>query len=215
MVTELDRRFGNILKDYLTPFLNGWDFRKRRLSYLRNKDSVTWYVGVQRGRWNNNARIEFTLNCGIFVPGVVSTYTNRPETTSIGLSDCCIIARIGMLSEKKLDKWWVLEDIVESSDSDITIGTEVNSYMEQYGLPFLSRFQTTEQILSFLHAPVSSDDSLIQPQNRTIRLAYAAILHSMRSEHDELSSAIEAAMEAGHGTPIEGVLSRLDRKLRN
>ena len=106
MTSQFTRRIDGILKSALTPLLRSRGFRKRGPVYVAEHGEVTWLVDVQKSQWNDRNEAQFTVNGGVYVPGVVSGYSRRPDPAEPKMVDCCLSVRIGMLDESRVDKWW-------------------------------------------------------------------------------------------------------------
>lgn len=103
---------------------------RRGQLYIRDRDHVFHMVDIQYSRWNDAAKASFTLNAGIYVPGVTSTFRKRPDPEKPKPSDCCISVRVGMLTHEKHDLWWELS---ESSDhqSEVRVGEQISRIIRE------------------------------------------------------------------------------------
>ena len=95
MESLLAKRISGILGSGLTPLLRAHEFRKCGQVYVSERGDVSWVVHVQRSRWNDETEAQFTINEGIYTPGVVGAYLGRPEPSALKLVDCCLSVRIG------------------------------------------------------------------------------------------------------------------------
>lgn len=134
-------RFNRMLAGFITPRLNREGFRRQGTTYIRTLEGLSWLLAVQRSRWNTRTRLEFTLNCGVFIPGVVSTYTGHCMAKSPSIAECSVYERIGLLGADGLDKWWILEES-DSECREEEIGIELQAMIESLALPFLRGLQT-------------------------------------------------------------------------
>ena len=196
------KRFNSLITQWVRPILKQYNFKKSRESYVSKRDFLSWYFQFQRSQWNTPDRVEFTVNVGVFVPGVVSAYVNRPQKKSISLTDCCIYARIGMLAEAREDCWWVLNIDDDANIVDRTIGLELKKTIEEYAIPFLQNFDTIQQVAEFLES-TSETSKYVNPMNQAIRFAYAAILYSFVDNNLEQQAAITKAVALAKDSPIE------------
>lgn len=210
MESLLAKRISGILRSGLTPLLRAHEFRKCGQVYVSERGDVSWVVHVQRSRWNDETEAQFTINGGIYTPGVVGAYLGRPEPSALKLVDCCLSVRIGMLSESKFDKWWkVAASDVPEGAADKRSGSEVCSWVESLLLPFLQRFRLPVEIAGFLGGPADSATSSVSPQSMAQRYAYASLIYLRLGEVQEARGEIEKAVREAEGTAIEQVIQRL------
>jgi hypothetical protein len=209
----LDKRINEILKQSVTPVLKREGFGKKGLVYSSDRGPLCWLVDIQKSRWNDPSEARFTLNCGIYVRGVLTAYANRPDRASPRIEDCCISARVGLLAEEAIDVWWKLMADDDAEGSDSIIGDEVRERIERCLLPFLREFETVEQVAAFLDAPIAESNSLVSPQSEAQRHSYAAVLYSQLGEARRRDAALQAAESAAAGSPIEGIVTRLKERL--
>lgn len=210
MSLSLKSRMGRIVADHLTPALKPPGLRKSGNVYRAARDGLWWLVDVQGSRWDGPDEVRFTLNAGVYVPGVLATYTGRPEPKQPGPGDCCISARIGMLTPERKDLWWTLRN--EDAGADEAIGREVGEAASTYLVPFLERFAGVEDVLRFLETAEPAFRQ-VQPQNPAIRMAYAAIIHHMGGRPQESRDRLEAAVDSAAGSPIEEHLLTLRARI--
>src|SRR5258708_29161951 len=91
---SFNSRLSAVFQGCVSPILSSHGFRKVKHGYEKKMEGLVWLLEIQRSRWNDAVEAQFTINCGIFVPGVVSRYVNQPERTRIDSTGCCIHARI-------------------------------------------------------------------------------------------------------------------------
>lgn len=72
-------RFAEFLGSWVTPTLRSLGFKKRGMTYRKDLDECSWFANIQRSRWNSDGVTRFTLNIGVYVPGVFSTYSGLEE----------------------------------------------------------------------------------------------------------------------------------------
>jgi hypothetical protein len=208
-----DSRLKWVLKLWLAPLLKSYGFKKSGGAYVREDRELAWLVDVQRSLWNDAFEVQFTLNCGIYVPGVVSTYVNRPEPATAKLKNCCITARIGMLSNSKRDHWWILRSDDDPSIVDPAIGKDIQERVKNDLVAFLQKFETREDVIEFLEEPRSKAYQCVLPQSEIQCLTYAAILYSMLERKEKCFETLNAAVEAAHKSPIEGVVKGVKERI--
>lgn len=213
MTSPFDKRLDAILKDSTTPLLKSWGFIERGRTYVARRNALAWLVDVQKSRWNDREEAQFTLNGGVYVPGVVSRYSSRPEPSSPKLADCCLSVRAGMLDHSRLDKWWKLSASQHPDDVDRQIGAELSERLENALLPFLSNFDSLDAIVEYLSAPVTPANRFVSPQTEAQRRAFAALIHAAQGNTAEARDEIDVAMRVARGSPIEDVIRKLGRRL--
>ncbi|MEZ5345226.1 MAG: DUF4304 domain-containing protein [Pyrinomonadaceae bacterium] len=74
MTNILNKRLNTISKNQVYMRLKDLGFRKNGAVYSRVTGGITWLIEVQRSQWNDQSELRFTLNVGVYVPGVWSTY---------------------------------------------------------------------------------------------------------------------------------------------
>lgn len=206
-------RLKAIVEEHVSPVLSHSGFQKRKDVYQKELPNLAWIIDVQRSRWSDASEAQFTLNCGVFVPGVISTYTNRPERAQVDSVDCCIRTRIGLLSNQMRDKWWTLSKSDNFAIVDRENGAEVAKLLVECALPFLYRFETLDNVLRFLTIPRSPQDKSVWPQAVAVAYSYAAVIASKMNRANDVATALEMAMAASKGSPAEEFVIRLRERL--
>ena len=145
------------------------------------------------------------------MPGVVSTYSTRPEPVSPALVDCSLYARIGMLSQDRIDKWWTLEE-GQSPQVDQETGREVQSAIQRLVEPFLKEFDSREKVAASLMA---SPQHLkhVNPQSAAVRHAYAAIIYDSLGDQQSRHAAINKAVDLSRRSPVADHIAQLRERL--
>lgn len=210
MTAVFKQRIDGILAAGLTPLLRSRGFRKRGTLYVADHGEVSWLVDVQNSRWNANDEAQFTVNGGVYVPGVVSGYSLRPKPAVPKMVDCCLSVRIGMLDESRVDKWWKITPLDRPEEVvDEGIAIEVRRHVEFLLLPFLERFESAAAVAEFLERPTDRATGLVAPQSSPQRHAYASLIYSKLGNSAKARKEIEQAVREAEGTPIEGVIKRV------
>ncbi|MBN1819054.1 MAG: DUF4304 domain-containing protein [Sedimentisphaerales bacterium] len=205
-------RFSALVNTWISPLLNLYGFKAMNDLFVYDKRELAWCIHLQQSKWNIADKNEFTLNVGIYVPGLISLYLGRQSDMRINFKNCCIHARIGMLSEDKLDKWWLIERAPVEPISDETKGKEIQEAIKTLGMPFLQRFENRDDMLAFLLGESFKNDQ-IQPQSSVIRFAYAAIMLSLKGEYDRCQTVIDKAIQLGEKSPIIEHIISLKKRL--
>jgi hypothetical protein len=179
----------------VTAALRPLGFAKGGATYRREVDGLLWLLDVQRSQWNSKERISFTLNWGVFVPGLFSLYSNRPDAGRPRVSQSCIHGRVGDLMPGGLDHWWDIraDDVVPMADE--RVADELRQGHVGYVLPFLEAFKERQDVIDYLeHSGVQQ--VAFDPRAPAIRLAYLGILYCLRGDRDRCCDAITSAEEA-------------------
>jgi hypothetical protein len=207
----LRKRVDTLLGDCLTPELKRRGFRKKGALYSRAIERVTHLVDVQYSRWNDKERVSFTLNCGIHVRGVTSTFRGTREPPEPKPSDCCMSVRAGMLTKTKQDVWWeVLEP--QDPEAEAEIGRQVPALLTDAVLPFLSRFETEEAVALFLSEERAPEDDHVEPRAPGLGFAYAGILWRALGNSERASACLADAVKRASNTPLEETVSNFARR---
>lgn len=207
----MEQRYGGLVRQWVTTTLTREGFRKVRESYARELLGLVWYFDLQRSRFNTEEKIEFTVNCGVFVPGVVSAYANRPARKAITLADCSVYARIGMLSESRTDLWWTLRQADNPETSTQAIGAELQGVIERLGLPFVRQFDSPAKVAGFLMAAPETAQH-VNPMSGAVRCAYAAIIFSLLGDHHRQKVAIAMALDRARNSPLSEHIALLHER---
>lgn len=91
-------------------------FERSGRIFSAERSDVTWLIDLQSDH-HLDGSLEFTINGGVYVPEVFATYAGNPDFDSRSLPNCCVRARIGMLTEELRDHWWAL-DVTGEADGD-------------------------------------------------------------------------------------------------
>ncbi len=210
MSTSLEGKFKTILASSITPVLSNAVFKKTGRTFRRELEQLTWIIEFQVRNRTNPDLLDFTINGGIFVPNVVSTYTPRAEPKRPTESDCTLTFRIGMLREDRLDKWWAI-DKETSTEQMSAIGTEVRSRIEDEMLPFLAKFENPGDVVAALTSSSQiGHDVFLNPPNLQRRLAYAAVIEFNHSNISAAKKWLKRAREEHSRSDELFLISRLE-----
>lgn len=212
-VPTLSPRLNAILHEWVSPVLEANGFHKFKHVYEKKLEGLSWLVEIQQSRWNDGVESQFTVNCGVFIPGIMPLYLDRPERSRLDITDCCVHVRIGALAKDRLDKWWKLRIKDDTSVTDYEVGKELTERLSKDAFPFFSRFQNPEQVLRFLTNARSKEDKSVWPQAATIAYCYAAVLASLLKKSQSVQEYLEKAITASQGCPVEQLVARLTNRL--
>ena len=205
-------RLKNIVARTVTPALKERGFKKAGDRFVRG-DAVVQLVDVQFSRWDNPNEASFTLNCGVWMSGVTSTYRNTAEPASPKLADCCISARVGMLTDSRLDVWWTVRQD-DPSELDESTERAVVTALSGAVLPFLRRFETAEAIAEFLSAPLTGPDRLLDPRAEVMRVAYATAAWATLGQAARRDECLARATALAKTGPVKDIIAGFASRVR-
>ncbi|WP_437630347.1 DUF4304 domain-containing protein [Sorangium sp. So ce854] len=206
-------RISKIIHEALFGTLAPYGFKRRGDDYVRRIGAVSHVVNAQRSRWSEGNRVSFTLNCGVHVAHVTSTFRNLPEPAQPKLTDCYISARVGMLTASRLDIWWELGDS-DDADEYAKVQRDVAMRTTNSVIPFLGRFEAERQVAEFLSSTCTGADELVDPRAHALRMAYAAAIWRKLGDADRCSACIEEAERQSKRTPLQDVIVAFASRLR-
>lgn len=202
-----------ILKESVTATLRPVGFRKRRSTWILSLAELSWLVNVQRGRFNSEHRADFAIEIGIYVPGVISAYTNRTcfdEPDDI--MNCCIRKRLAGVPSERV--WWELRTEDDADSVHRRFVCEISRSLQCLGLAFLRRFATRRAVADFLVDIDNNDSLLIMPPSAPIAMCFAGIIYALLCCQEESVAAIQKATASGEATPIGSHLNAVYSRLR-
>ncbi len=213
MASPHERRIQSIMKNYITPFLKEHGFVKDRSRYYRRLDDLTWLVEIERSGFNDATEARFTIDCGVYVPGLISRYAPVEEPTRPDYSECALSARLGYLAEDHIDTWWTLSIVDDEPQLDMEIGKDIVERLTRYGLPFLQRFQAPADVLGFLLEPRDGGDKQVWPSDRLGALIYATILSLLLGNRTKSHVLWEEAVQAAAKGPLESTMPVIEKRI--
>lgn len=206
-------RVNEILRQSISDILKHRGFQKQGMLYVRRLGDVLHMIEVQRSRWNDTTRQSFTLNCGVYVPGVTSAFRNTTDAERPKLTDCCISVRVGMLRTPWHDIWWEISNN-DGADKDAEIRGEIASIVTESALPFVERFPSEKEIIHFLTTEHIGSDKLVEPCAEGFQFSYAALLWRRLGEIHKCSMCLEEAKQRSKKTPLETVVAAFADRCR-
>ena len=130
------KRVDNLAKVYIAPLLKKSGFKKRNLSWNRNRGKFIDVISVQKSRSNMPDNERFVIGAGVFVPEYEKIVWNRALKGFANEASCVIRLRLNDFADpsgRAFNSLWSLyvdEDIEKA-------GVEVQSAIEDGLLPFL------------------------------------------------------------------------------
>jgi len=202
-------RLKKVLQQSVGDVLKRRGYQKQSNLYLRVSTHLIQMIDVQFGRWSPN----FTLNCGVYVPGVTSAYCNTSDPPRPKLVDCCIKVRVGMLAPSQRDVWWEVTD-EDDSEKETRIVAEVRSAVTDLALPFVERFETVHDIVRFLTEEPDEAAKSIEPRASATRFVYAAVLWRKLGDEARSRKCLDEAIRKAQKTPLESVVEKFVARFR-
>jgi hypothetical protein len=141
----------DVVQRSLASYLRPLGFRKKGRSFNRPVgDGLVHVVSLQMGEYPIGDYVlpglresyygRFTINLGVFLPGVGSIEQNRAAPDFLREYHCDIRARLGVLARSE-DVWWDLDHAIPET------AAEVVHLMDAFGIPFLEQFETPAAVL--------------------------------------------------------------------
>ena len=206
-------RVDEVLQGSIAEILKLRGYRKHANLHVRAVGAVCHMIEVQFSSWSPKNADRFTLNCGVYVPGVTSVFWNKPEPQRPKLTDSSIYVRVGMLAPSRLDIWWEVTN-EGPSDNDARIQSEIRSALIDMALPFVGRFETEQQIARFLTEEPGEEDKLVEPRAAATRKVYAGILWRKLGDEAKCTVCLVEAMRQAGKTPLKPVVEKFVARFR-
>lgn len=139
---ELKKPIVNHVQALLRPM----GYRKAGSVFSRNNQDVVQLIEIQSSRNNTDFEARFTVNVGVFAPGVV--YEDVRDTTKPSISAGHWHWRLGSLSPEKRDIWW---SVNTSTEADVA-AQDICSRLSLYGLPALAAVPNLQALIEIWKA---------------------------------------------------------------
>jgi hypothetical protein len=162
-------------KTVLSPLLFENGFKKRGLTWNRGSGEIVQVLDLQKSKFSDAERIDFTINVGIWARPVWMVLSGATPPRFIKESDCYTSFRVGQLladfCPKATDLWWIL-----TNENDVErVGVEVRTIVSDKCLPFLDRFRSLEDVKQFY----DSTELRLMPGEKL----YCAVLNHLLGDH--------------------------------
>jgi hypothetical protein len=138
----IDEIIDNTPKGYLCDI----GFRKTTWTFHQTSGSLIKTINFQASWLNKPDKAEFTVNLGITTPFYHEIWSGNEMPKNPGSAASFIHRRIGHLLDTLTDKWWT----VRLDMDPIPIGREITSLLQDFGLPFLNKYNDIEGIIDAL-----------------------------------------------------------------
>lgn len=137
------KRTDKLAKVYIVPSLKKDRFKKRNLSWNRNRGEFIDVINVQKSRWNEPDDERFTINIGVVVPEFEEIIWDKPYKEFAKVPDGVFQFRSGNITQEGFPGWNTQDPTYEiwwdlRTDEDVEkAGVEVRANIENKLLPFL------------------------------------------------------------------------------
>ncbi|MEM8883280.1 MAG: DUF4304 domain-containing protein [Planctomycetota bacterium] len=207
----LEEAFGEVLSRGFTAHLKPRGFRKQRWTYTRRLSEVVWLLQAQRSQWNDSRGLSFTVNLGVYVPGVATLIDGKPEPKSPSLVRASVHGRIGGLDPENLDVWWNLDpgDLAATTSRAIA---EIGERIQQRALPFLERMESIEDVLAnldSLHPGFVLGRATHEAALKALNGSPASALETLGELESSLSPSLDESVRASIRSRCEEMAGRI------
>ncbi|MBL8989226.1 MAG: DUF4304 domain-containing protein [Gemmatimonadetes bacterium] len=107
-------------------------FRGTARDFHRSRGLVTDAVNIQASRSNAGQDGRFTVNLGIYLPGVEAVLRGAPLADPPREVDCTVRVRLATVARGGGDGWWAVGAGLDPS----VVGREVGETMTRFGIPW-------------------------------------------------------------------------------
>ena len=180
----LNARKKKVLQKSVLAILQSEGFTQKGIVYRRKVGNIQHVVDIQALPWNPADTIDFTINCGVFVPGVWTVYTNLIDTAEPAVWECTIGCRPGSVATpKRRDSWYLKTS--DTPEQEAAIVEDIRFVIHQIVLPFFARFPDEAEVASFLSAPRAKADQQVDPVCESKGVLYAGIIWDQLGEYSK------------------------------
>lgn len=195
MKGDLSRRVDRIVHASVGHVLLPRGFRKRGVRFSKRLPELTWLIEIQRGRWSTPDETRFTINCGVYIPGLMSVYAGAQEQPNPRSEHWCIAVRLGMLAKENLDTWWNLTSDDDPEERDTYVADDIRVRIQRDLLPFMNEMQDVDSAIDRLLTYYTTGDCRFTP-SEIVAGVYAAILMFKQGRKREGAATLDAAERA-------------------
>jgi hypothetical protein len=212
MAPTVEERLKHIAKELHETILRPHGFKKQAYNFKRKLESLSWMLNFQKSRWNTKDKCEFTVNCGIYIPGVRSFLDeNWQDPKNPSTYDSLFHARLPQLAGEE-DKWWTVRAKLFSSSTDKKVLLDIVERIRRDALPFFESLRTLEDVISFMR-DTPEKFSRVWVAAEEGRLQFCAILLRLSGRKDESLAAAREAARLVAGTRSEESFTAMLRRL--
>lgn len=167
------------------------DFKKIGNHFHRHEGDIIHCIHFQSSQWNSGATGQFTVNLIITSEPLYKIWTGKSMPKNPATAMWPIQVRLGMLAPRNSDKWWPLAEGI----SPEAIAIEITKMIEDYGLPFFSRYSSIDDILKETSKDQKGSAMFVHKQ--IVRAIILSINGDQTGAKRELEAGIEALKKKG------------------
>jgi hypothetical protein len=138
-------RYDAFVRKEVGGWLRELGFKRERNRFGRRVDRAWEIVDFQASVWGSRDEVSFTINLGVGLDEVDSSW-DRPRPPAI--AGTMLHTRIGALIDDGNDRWW---DVRERTDLDKLAG-KIRRLLEREALPWLERRSDRDSLRDLLLA---------------------------------------------------------------
>ena len=214
MKTSCQSRLKSIQLRLLHESLRKLGYSKHGNLYAYRESKLVRVIDLNKSTISSKSEIDFTFDCGVYIPGVIAFYCSKSDSQLSQITDCCIHGRLGLLNEDRRNKWWTIqEDDDDASAADDKVVADITRRLEMDAIPFLNRFRDPEHVIQFLSLPRIGNAARVWPQSDAISFCLAAIVASLHGTPAQAEELIKAAIVKSRKTPVEEVVESVGKRL--
>lgn len=202
-MTDLKQRYTNIVKQVYENTLREAKYQRVGTNCYRSvSPNIMHIINFQKSISSDAHKVLFTVNLGVYRKGVHTLLMPEyPEPRRPSIIHCMITERLGRLMPAGLDQWWEVTDTSDQHHDNLVAG-ELSALLNNYGLPFLSIFESDEAILQHVLIQLSPQYPLLE----TIRAAALACILQRRDTASHLLGIALVKAESADNDWVEYVL---------
>jgi hypothetical protein len=137
MSSEIGRKIDLIANGELGARLKAHGYRKKGRTFHRRSDESVCVVNVQASQSNVGSTGTFTINLGVYFPGIEEPLTGGAPSDPPREYDCTLRQRLGgLMPETGGDRWWSVGADVGAVSEDVSEAWRV------FGQPWLDAHAT-------------------------------------------------------------------------
>jgi hypothetical protein len=134
MPSEIGKKIDQVTGGELAARLKDHGYRKKGRTFHGRTDEATCVVNVQASLSNAGEAGSFTVNLGVYFPGIEEPLTGGSSSDPPRESDCTLRQRLGgLMPGSGGDRWWT---VAEGSDLS-AISHDIAEAWRAYGRPWL------------------------------------------------------------------------------
>lgn len=201
MPAEVTEKINLVVSQHVAPALKANDFRKSGQRFWHRQPDCIWVFEIQRGKYNQGRRGEFTANLGVYHPPWVEAATSVPRLAVMGPvtdkpaeQNCFLRERLDELAAAGADDvdssngWWTVSPRITVAE----LGQSVRTAIKQHALPWFRRYSELEAAVDFL------DREYIGKRNAWFQKVAAMCGQALLGNRDRAAALYAAALGDYH-----------------